>query len=297
MAATGYELRPRSGTESEPTRTYRVEGCADEDDALDWIADNTPDTIYGLDRAGANYREDMEVGTYDANGVQLTTAFDVTVRYGLNGVIMFPIGSGQIDYEFNFRAQPFKAVQSLATIGSHVAIDTESELNPQPPLIGPAPDFGGAINVTQDGGKQVVAGQDLQAPAPTFTIVHYPRNTVITSAYRSAVEAMVGTVNGATYYGKPAGSLMLVGCSGGARDARNWNIRFEFAHIPNRINIPVGDIVVPAKDGFDLLWVYYEDGVDTLARSPVKRPRAAYVERVLYRSLFSGLGLDLSGLT
>ncbi len=46
-----------------------------------------------------------------------------------------------------------------------------------------------------------------------------------------------------------------------------------------------------SKRGWDHLWVRYQDAEDSTAKALVKRPVAAYVERVYYDGDFSGLGI------
>ena len=60
------------------------------------------------------------------------------------------------------------------------------------------------------------------------------------------------------------------------------------------MNIVIGDITVPAKGGWEYLWVLYEDQEDATAKRIVKRPIAAYVEQVRESGNFSLLGIGTS---
>ena len=57
------------------------------------------------------------------------------------------------------------------------------------------------------------------------------------------------------------------------------------------MNLHVGDIVVASKKGWEYLWVRYEDAEDDAANVLVKKPTAAYVEKVYEDGDFSVLGL------
>ena len=62
---------------------------------------------------------------------------------------------------------------------------------------------------------------------------------------------------------------------------------YKVAGSPNRANIVIGGITVPAKKGWEYLWVRYADGDD--AQRVVKVPIAAYVEKVYELGNFAGL--------
>jgi hypothetical protein len=156
----------------------------------------------------------------------------------------------------------------------------------------PPPDFGGAINVADYGTPDMkVEGIDLQPPAEVFTIPYSDLPAVITPTYQATVRDLCGKVNNATFLGYDAGQIMLVRADGQLQNGL-WNLEFGFAYIANAINIPVGDeIIVPSKDGMDLLWVLYMPikvaapvGISTV-------PGAAYVERVWERADLDDLDL------
>ena len=53
----------------------------------------------------------------------------------------------------------------------------------------------------------------------------------------------------------------------------------------------IGDIGPINKKGWEYLWVRYEDEEDTDANALVKRPVAAYIEKVYRDGNFSALGI------
>jgi len=60
---------------------------------------------------------------------------------------------------------------------------------------------------------------------------------------------------------------------------------------PNRSNIVVGEITGIARKGWEYLWVRYADAKDDTAKAIVKKPVAAYVEKVYEEGSFAGLGI------
>jgi len=88
---------------------------------------------------------------------------------------------------------------------------------------------------------------------------------------------------------KPNGSAL--GASGSKRGDADWEITFRFAASPNRTNFQVGPITVAAKKGWEYLWVRYADAEDATVKVLVKRPVAAYVEKVYPDGSFAALGI------
>jgi len=73
------------------------------------------------------------------------------------------------------------------------------------------------------------------------------------------------------------------------RDDGLWEITGQFAASPNVTGLSVGDITGIDKKGWEYLWVLYQDTEDTSAAALVKRPVAAYVERVYDSGNFGSL--------
>lgn len=270
MVAVATEIEnSRTGTEESFSRKYLVTGSNDEADVIAAIKAAAPTSIGGIGRSGVGYEETDDYLGY----------FEGTATYSvITSGTPKQFETGSSEYRFNFVAPSAHIYQSLETISS-TARSGET-----------APDFEGAINVVSDNGKLRVEGIQLSPPPETFTYVFYPANSVISSAYQSIVENLCGLANNNTFRGRPAGSMMLTRCVGGARNNEDWSIEFGFGYTQNRDSIPVGPITVPHKDGMDLLWAFYEDSDDAEASQLIKRPKAAYVERVFYRGDFNVLG-------
>ena len=135
-----------------------------------------------------------------------------------------------------------------------------------------APDFGGAIEVDNEGN---VNGVDVTMPVLNFTETHTMAGTRVSTSYS-------------------AGEVLFLGASGTKRSRKAtapWEITYRFAVSPNKAGFRVGDIQVNRKCGWDYLWVRYADKVAEGGRNVVKKPVAAYVEQVYPEGDFGNLGL------
>ena len=151
-----------------------------------------------------------------------------------------------------------------------------------------APDFKGAINVTDSS----IEGCDIVVPVYNWSETHYKPDSQVTLAYRGALFGLTGKVNSGAFKGFAAGECLFLGASGSKRGSADWEITFRFASSPNRTNITdIPTITVASKKGWEYLWIRYHDVKDETAKMLVKRPCAAYVERVYDEGDFSGLGI------
>jgi len=150
-----------------------------------------------------------------------------------------------------------------------------------------APTFGGAIGVTHDS----VEGCTITVPVYTFSETHYFADASVTSGYKGTLFNLTGKVNNGSFKGCAAGECLFLGASGTRRADGTWEIQFKFAASPNKTSVTVGSITVPAKKGWEYLWVRYEDKDDAAAKRIVKRPLSAHVEKVYDDGDFSGLAI------
>jgi len=181
--------------------------------------------------------------------------------------------SPNIEYTFDTGGGTQKITQSYATISSY-GVDG-----------GPAPDFGGAIGVSEDR----VEGVDVPVPKFDFSETHFWNASDITSTYEDALAALTGQWNVATWRTYPAGEILFQGATGSNRASGQYAITYKFSRSPNVTGLMVGSIGPISKLGWDYLWVRYADFEDTTAYCLVKRPIAVYVERVLLPGDFGGL--------
>lgn len=271
MAATWTEKTgSRKGNSTRIQRTYHGHDCTDEQDVADYVA-TLPATIAGLPYSDFDYEEREE----------LDGAYVVTVTWGQKETSTQQNSAGEASYRFNYQAPSAQIRQSLSTINSY----EDSTLLP----FGP-PDFGGAINVVNDGGKLRVEGFNVQPPPEVFTIPYTDVPAVITPTYQATVRGLCGKVNSVSYYGYAAGEIMLVRAQGEKKGGL-WNLEFGFSYLPNETGLAMGDISSIAKDGHDLLWVFYAPASDATAKEVIKKPAAVYIERIFKRADLNDLNL------
>jgi len=153
-----------------------------------------------------------------------------------------------------------------------------------------APDYQGAIGY--DGDR--VAGVDIIQPVYAFTETHFLPRTTVTESFRNHLARKTGMYNNDPFRGFDPGEVLFMGASGVRRgDGREdlWEVTYRFAVSQNRSGFSVGGITVPAKLGWDYLWVRYADEVDDTIRQVVRKPVAVYIEKVYYGTDFSSLGI------
>ena len=137
-------------------------------------------------------------------------------------------------------------------------------------------------------------GVDITVPVFQFSETHYFTNDQVTPSYKGTLFTLTGKVNSGAFKGFQAGEVLFLGASGARRGTDpddDWEITFRFAASPNASGISVGDISGISKKGWEYLWVRYADQEDTGSHAIVKRPVAAYVERVYDEGSFAGLGI------
>lgn len=185
---------------------------------------------------------------------------------------------GESSFAFETRGGTQHITQSLQTVGSYASGDIPA-----------APDFRGAIGVTSDG----VEGVDITVPVYTFTEAHFLSDATVTTAYKGTLYSLTGTVNDAGFKGLAAGECLFLGAAGSKRGDDPWEISFAFAGSPNVTGLSVGTISGIAKKGWEYLWVRYQEAEDTTAKMLIRKPVAAYVERVYREGNFSALGIGV----
>lgn len=190
-----------------------------------------------------------------------------------------PPQQGESVFTFDTGGGTQHITHSLATVGTFPAPGQT------------APSFQGAIGVTADS----VEGVDIVVPVFQFTETHVLPDASVTDAYKNTLMIMTGRVNSDAFRGFAAGSVLFLGAAGTKRGSPSgdgdWEITFRFAASANLSAITVGPITGISKKGWEYLWVRYEDTEDAGAQSIVKRPVAAYVERVYLELPFTILGI------
>lgn len=245
-----FDLGARAGREL----VYDVVGTEDEAEVLTLISGEAPALYQGLTQDGIG-AEPLGGGVWKGY-----------VRYASlddDGEFTFSTGGGTT-----------RVTQSRTTVASYA------------PPYSTAPDFQGAIGVTEDR----VEGADIVAPAFEFSETHRLLDSAVDNAYKLALFNLTGRYNDATFRGFASGEVLFLGADGSKRTGDElWSITFRFSASPNVTGLVIGDISGIDKLGWDYLWVRYQDFEDADAFAIVKRPTAAYVERVYLAGDFSGL--------
>ena len=184
-----------------------------------------------------------------------------------------PPETGESVYNFEIGLETLHITQSIETIHKiGQAGDT-------------APDYKGAINVTDDS----VDGCDISVPIYNWSETHWVPHASVTNTYIGKLFHLTGKVNNAAFRTFEAGEVLFLGASGSRRGSADWEITFRFSAKPNKTNIHVGDLTVPNKKGWEYLWVRYHEVEDTAAKMMVMKPHSAYVEKVYEDGDFSDL--------
>ena len=245
-------------------------------------------TVRGTDSdmTARSQAEATSPATYDGMPRQSVTVepighelWDATVRYAPDTQQQStPPQTGESTFAFDTGGGTQHITQSKQTVGTYAASGTT------------APDFQGAIGVTQD----AVEGVDITVPIYQFSETHYLPAAAVSNSYKGALFSLTGKVNSGGFRGFAAGEVLFLGATGARRGTGpddDWEITFRFAASPNVTGLSVGSISGIAKKGWEYLWVRYADQEDTSANTIVKRPVAAYVERVYDQGSFGGLGI------
>lgn len=169
-----------------------------------------------------------------------------------------PVGSAS----FSFNAIHFEPTHKTYSLGTKWR-------RAVPPIGGrPAPaappDFLGRVNVqtwSNESGKAVYGGYTLQLPPETHNAEYFIPKGEFTRAYEKTVSDLLWKVHGGptTFFGRPAGSVMLVRAQAQYRSNDDLRLAFGFSYIPNG-HRRIGDISTASlpdpqpPDGHDYLW-------------------------------------------
>ncbi len=246
------------GKEQSRERRYVVVDAEYESDVLTLVKITAPTTLSDLRRGEI-------VVTPLGGGV-----WECTVPY--DGVDE----ENESQWTFDTGGGTVHIAQSLSTVGKYSYTEAVTP-----------PDFKGAIGVNGDN----VAGTDITVPVFNFSETHRIPADSVTGSYKLALFGLTGRVNSASFKGFATGEVLFLGASGSLKGLGEWEICFKFAASPNVTNLQLGEITVAAKKGWEYLWVRFDDQEDGAAKTLVKRPIAAYVEKVYEYGNFSALGI------
>jgi hypothetical protein len=270
-----YASRKMTGTGGE--YHYVIKGYFDEFSARNVMLSEAPTTVNVTEPFGTLglIREDENCGVEEvADGIWWGTAIFKSPADAI-------LPAGQFVLSFDISGLQQKITQSLSTISSY--------MSPSATAAGKTkPNFKGAINVSQDG---QIDGTDINIPMLTYSIKASYTNTQMSQSFVQTIVSCVGSPNLTTYRGYVPGQLLLTSAAGVQRSDTNWDINYKFAVGKPIVNATIGDITGINCDGWDFLWVYYEDTQDSATNRCHKVPVSVYVERILTRAEYAGLNI------
>lgn len=245
--------------------SYLATGCETDEEVRALIDTDAPDTYADvLARSGDISIDEIGGGFWDVTIPYSIEAYDMEVEEG--GGFSFRTGGGSQHITHSLRT-----VSSTNATGDH------------------GPNFQQAINVERKNGAMEIGGTDIGAPQGEFSETYKFPAGAVTSSYRRAVIEATYKVNSTAFREWDAGEVLFLGADGSREEGGDWTITFNFAASPNRTDIAIGDINVPAKKGWEYLWVLYEDNEDTEAKRLGKKAVCAYVEQVYEETNLAGV--------
>ena len=195
---------------------------------------------------------------------------------------------GEEEYSFTTTGGSSKITQSLATVARYGAPAAEDGSGPTLP----APNFRGAINVTDNG----VEGVEIPSPKLELTVKKWWESTQVSTAYLRVLSYATGCVNSDVWRGFLPGEVLFLGAEGSQQGQKPFQVQYKFAISQNATGLSVGHITGISKRGWDYLWVLYRSRKDvnpegTETHALVRVPKAAYVEQVHDYVNFADLGI------
>ncbi len=200
--------------------------------------------------------------------------WEARVTYS-QGTGITPISLGDTKFSFNTGGGTEHITHSLAHVGDFVVPGKT------------ATDHKGAINVMESG----VKGLDVMVAKFGFTKAKVFATAAVDTAYLGAVAALSATVNHAAFEFCAKGECLFQYATGSQRSDTEFEIVFHFLVIPNQTGRTIGDITAIAKEGWEYLWVEYDDVKDSSSGTLARRPREVHIEQIYTYGDFSALGL------
>lgn len=179
--------------------------------------------------------------------------------------------------QFDTSGATTRITQSIRTRATYKADDVEE-----------APNFHGGIGYNGES----FDGCEITVPQFAWTETHEFGIEQITWAYVAALTNATGKVTSGSFRGFAAGEVLFLGASGGnPKNEKKADVQFRFAAAPNVRDMTVAGVSGVAKQGWDYVWVYFEEAEDTKTHRRYKKPVAVYVEQVYESAAFSALGI------
>lgn len=263
MAVEAWELHTsRTSTEGQDAtveQQWMLQGTADDCVAKDILKAASPAIYDGLVRQ--SWRVEPE-GHLLWRGTVQYGRFSRPQQEGDSPKITFDTGGGTIH-----------VCHAISQVGAYA-----------PSGLVAIPSYG-LVGVTKDG----VEGVDIPAREFHWSETHILPISYVSHEYAKTLYELSSTVNNAAWRSYAAGEVLFKHASGSARDNETCEITYSFAASPNLTSLSIGGVTVPTKQGWDYLWVRYEEELADNALT--KKVRMVYVDRVIERKDFSLLGI------
>jgi hypothetical protein len=252
--------------------TYYTFGETDEAVALDYVKNNIPVAYQGF-----------PLRTIDREQVT-DSVYKFKANYGANvnnmteetPILEFNVGGGTVHITNSFSKTDYVNASVLP---------------------GGVIDNKGAIGVEYDGSMNPrrVRGVEVYAASADYSYGKIFDVSDVTDAYIAGIyDLSQNPVNNATFFGRPAGSVLFRGARGTWKGSDKWEIRFDFSFSPNVTGLSVGGITGVNKTGWQYLDVIYKEGARTTDGMPVMVPAQATVHTVYNSGDFSVLGIGVA---
>lgn len=123
-----------------------------------------------------------------------------------------------------------------------------------------------------------VEGTDITIPALKITAHFKHPAAVITLPRIKQLARLTGKTNSAPFLTFADNEVLFMGAVGNEGTDVETDVAYHFAMSENADDLSIGDIADIAKKGWEVVWVRWQEKVDT--DELVKQPKAVYVERV-----------------
>ncbi len=269
--------KPNSRSRSGGTTTlyYTASGTSDHEAVEAALLTETPTFMNGLPREA-----DVTIEPEWADTVTDDGKWDCEVRYSPQGSAgtTAPPETGDSVFNFEIGGGTQHITQAIQTVTQVAAEGCE------------VVDFKGAIGVAGNGENIEVQGVDINAPAYSFSEIHYIPDSTVTPEYRKklAMLASKKPINAATFRGFNAHEVRFDGASGSKRGEGDWEMTFKFSVSLNS-NINLATLPTFYKRGWDYVWICYatKKSINRYVAVPIQ----ATVVKVYNDGDFTDLGI------
>ncbi len=277
----GDEALDRNGKGSEYGIKYLVMGAQNKSEALRKVHEAAPRTL-----DSEKNTSDAEILIYDGvrwEGYQ-EEAIEITARYKLEDNPDFD--------DSNFDNDEPEPTFSFDTSGGSEHIERSLKYGKYGPAGKTAKDSNGFIgwNGKKDPDSEI-AGTDIVTCNARKSYTRILRKNQITNTFERTLVRATGKVNSSGFKGWAQGEVLFLGASYSATDdARKIAVTYNFGIRENESNKKIGDITVPLKKGWQVIWQMAETKTES-GKPPILIISGVYINEVYTEIDFGVLGI------